>query len=299
MSAIGQEGWRPSEVHPLAELFPSLSHDDFIALAEDIQEHGLRYPIIINKAGVLLDGRMRLAACERAGVEPRFELLGDEDPVAFIWSVNGKRRHVTKGQLAMIAASNRWSNSDQRDDAKTDIDTAARQAGVSTTRLKQAGTVVRHAPHLVKQVIDGEVVLDDAYNRARENEREKDRRDEDLKLLREQDKDLAQKVADGEMDLEDARDALETRRKEEHERRMSVLQTLSSILDGVAALENSTALLELRTQLLTEEGREDVRKHFRGGAREIGEKLAAACKVLAAVELTFSQISGSRKSRPA
>jgi hypothetical protein len=28
----------------------------------------------------------------------------DEDAEAFIWSANGKRRHMTKGQLAMIAA---------------------------------------------------------------------------------------------------------------------------------------------------------------------------------------------------
>jgi hypothetical protein len=170
-----EEGWRPNEVHPLTALFPPLSEDELNALAEDIQEHGVRHPIVVDRAGVLLDGRMRLAACERASVEPGFEVLNDEDPVPFIWSVNAKRRQMTKGQMAMIAASNLWSASDQRDDAETDIATAARQASISATRLKEAGAVVRHASHLVEQVINGIVGLDSAYDQARENKREKGR----------------------------------------------------------------------------------------------------------------------------
>jgi hypothetical protein len=63
----------------------------------------------------------RLKACRRAGVpKPQFQKLNGIDPVAFIFSSNDKRRHMTKGQRAMIApkvrnysaaASNRsWQN---------------------------------------------------------------------------------------------------------------------------------------------------------------------------------------------
>jgi hypothetical protein len=292
---VGEEGWRPTTVHPLAELFPPLSEDDLNALAEDIKENGLRHPIIVdNETGELIDGRMRLAACELAGVEPQFDFLNGADPVTLIWSANGRRRHLTKGQMAMIAASNFWSDSDRRDGTDTDIATAAKRAGVSPTRLKEAGTVVRYARHLVEQVISGAVVLDVAYQQARDNKRKKAQREEDLRLLCEQDRDLAQKVADGEIDLEEARDELATRRKEEYERRDLVLRTLSAILSDAASLENSTTLLELPAQFATEEGGEHLRQYFCGGVTEIGEKLAAARKGLTAVERA---LSGVRKTR--
>ena len=49
----------------------------------------------------------RLEACRRAEVEPRFEQLDGVDPIVFILSSNDKRRHMTKGQRAMIAGVER------------------------------------------------------------------------------------------------------------------------------------------------------------------------------------------------
>lgn len=38
---------------------------------------------------LLIDGRLcGLAACEKAGVEPWYEFLNGQDPVAFIWSAS-------------------------------------------------------------------------------------------------------------------------------------------------------------------------------------------------------------------
>jgi hypothetical protein len=99
-------GWRPVEVHPLAELFPPLAPDDLAALAADIRANGLLHPIVIDANGRLIDGRMRLAACEQAGVEPTFtRLSSQDDPETLIWSANTKRRQMTKSQIAMIAAA--------------------------------------------------------------------------------------------------------------------------------------------------------------------------------------------------
>jgi ParB-like chromosome segregation protein Spo0J len=75
--AIGEIGWRPSAVHPLADLFPMMEPDDLAALADDIKANGLQQPIVVDDAGVLIDGRNRLAACKRAGVEP---IYGSEGP---------------------------------------------------------------------------------------------------------------------------------------------------------------------------------------------------------------------------
>jgi hypothetical protein len=85
-------------------LFPMMEGDDLAALADDIKENGLQQPIVIDTEGRLIDGRNRLAACDQAGVEPEWRLIEVEDAEAFIWSANVKRRQMTKGQIAMVAA---------------------------------------------------------------------------------------------------------------------------------------------------------------------------------------------------
>jgi ParB-like chromosome segregation protein Spo0J len=60
-------------VHPVAALFPMLADDELEELAADIKARGLRLPIIRDKEGkTLIDGRNRLVACEKAGVQPDF-----------------------------------------------------------------------------------------------------------------------------------------------------------------------------------------------------------------------------------
>jgi hypothetical protein len=47
----------------------------------------------------------------RAGIQPQFVTLANgTDPISFIWSENIKRRHLTKGQRAIIAAKVRSFN---------------------------------------------------------------------------------------------------------------------------------------------------------------------------------------------
>jgi hypothetical protein len=58
--------------HPYADLFPMMTSAELDALAEDVKANGLRHAVVLYK-GLTLDGRNRLLACEKAGVEPRFE----------------------------------------------------------------------------------------------------------------------------------------------------------------------------------------------------------------------------------
>lgn len=146
-------GWR---VHPAASWFPMSSADTLDALAEDIKKNGLREPIVFGQYWpdpyevlrahgvevedgadiegvdfgevantalstpelVLLDGRNRLTACLRVGVEPDFEthipgdtLQRDSDSegweefvVDWIMSKNLLRRHLSSGERAAVAA---------------------------------------------------------------------------------------------------------------------------------------------------------------------------------------------------
>ena len=92
------------EIHAYADAFPMLPDEDLDALAADIAANGQRHPILLSRDGVLLDGRNRLAACQRAGVEPVFDVF-DGDPVALIVSENMQRRDLTKAQKAHLAVA--------------------------------------------------------------------------------------------------------------------------------------------------------------------------------------------------
>ena len=103
--------WRERyKVHPAAAAFPMLPDDELAKLAEDIKIHGLRKRIIFLRDGadaLLIDGRNRLAALERAGIEidpARHCQISDgiADPIAYIVSVNIRRRHLTKQQQAEL-----------------------------------------------------------------------------------------------------------------------------------------------------------------------------------------------------
>jgi len=97
---------RPSP-HPICLLIPSADEDELQELTDDIRAHGLIDPIVLFE-GMILDGRNRAIACERAGVKPRYVQFGGgrEDALILVVSHNLKRRHLTKQAIAdaLVAA---------------------------------------------------------------------------------------------------------------------------------------------------------------------------------------------------
>ncbi|MBK1720354.1 ParB/RepB/Spo0J family partition protein [Thiocystis violacea] len=99
------------ELHPLAEIIPEASPEDFAALVASIQAVGQIEPIRTWQ-GRVIDGRHRLRACEQLGIEPIVrEVLPDEvnggSPEAllsFVAALNLHRRHATTSQRAIAAA---------------------------------------------------------------------------------------------------------------------------------------------------------------------------------------------------
>jgi hypothetical protein len=70
-----QSAWRQEfDAHPAAEAFPPLTDEELDALGKDIKANGLRQKIafLYQREGgrhLLLDGRNRLEAMERAGID--------------------------------------------------------------------------------------------------------------------------------------------------------------------------------------------------------------------------------------
>jgi hypothetical protein len=100
--------------------------------------------------------------CKLAGVEPHFEKLDGQDPVAYIFSANIGRRNLTKGQRAMLVARmypEPERGRGKRDQARKETET------VSFTRVKVARQVLRHSESLAGSVIKGTISLDQALEK--------------------------------------------------------------------------------------------------------------------------------------
>ena len=85
-------------------LDPSSDDEELQDLTDDIRAHGLIDPIVLFQ-GMILDGRNRATACERAARYVQFG-GGREDALILVVSHNLKRRHLTKQAIAdaLVAA---------------------------------------------------------------------------------------------------------------------------------------------------------------------------------------------------
>jgi ParB-like chromosome segregation protein Spo0J len=92
------------EFHPVADLFPMMSQDEFEVLCLDIATNGLREPILLAN-GMIADGRNRYKACRSVDVDPHYrEWNGDGELLDTVVSLNLKRRHLSESQRAMVGA---------------------------------------------------------------------------------------------------------------------------------------------------------------------------------------------------
>ena len=85
---------------------PAADDAELEALAADIRTNGCRVPVSICD-DLLLDGRNRALACERAGVPVPWETLpavGARDASLAVTSLNLQRRHMDESQRGLAAA---------------------------------------------------------------------------------------------------------------------------------------------------------------------------------------------------
>ena len=91
--------------HPLCEMVPAMSQEEYQALCDDIRAHGLLEPIWTWQ-GQIIDGRHRARACRQLGITPVYrEWDGQGSLLLFVLRENVWRRHLNSSQKAMIALS--------------------------------------------------------------------------------------------------------------------------------------------------------------------------------------------------
>ncbi|MPZ66195.1 MAG: plasmid replication/partition related protein [Pseudonocardiaceae bacterium] len=212
-----------------------LPNDELKDLAADITQRGQLQPIVLDADGRILDGRNRYSACQIAGVEPDFVTYDGEDPDGYALTVNITRRHLTKGQQAMIAA---------RASAVCDkpLSTLARENDVSKSRVTYAKVVLDHAPDLVEQVVSGAESLDAAYKKAQENKQDAESTEAKMARLREHRPDLADQVVEELLTLSAAMDAMRADAEEQkRQRRVATHLMCESVVALAQARGTGTA----------------------------------------------------------
>lgn len=164
------------EFHPLADIFPLVEGQEFAELVADIREHGLREPIVVHEDRIL-DGRNRYRACSAAGVEPTFTVYTGDDAVAYVISLNLRRRHLSESQRAMVAAKLATLKlGDNQHSEGLPIGRSSELLNVGERTVARAREVQEHGtPELVHAVEQGVVSVSaaaDIATQPREEQRE-------------------------------------------------------------------------------------------------------------------------------
>jgi len=221
-----------NEIHPFLADLP-IFESEVESIAESIQEVGLLHPITLDTEGRVIGGRHRLAACERANVEPEFEVYED-DPLAFMLHDNATRKHQTTSQIAAENAltleaaerrnNGRWKRNSVPDDMRNVSHNAWRKA------LEKCGLILDHLGREALQVIArGDADLHETFQQAeqrRDAERQKLEQQKRLEaeeadaraFIEENDPELASQVGDVFQSYVEAHDVWKRRNREEAER---------------------------------------------------------------------------------
>ena len=244
------------ETHPVADLFPMLADDELNELAADIAERGLLHPVVLDSDGLVLDGRNRLAACERAGIEPSFVTYDGEDAGGYALAVNLQRRNLNKGQQAgvLLRAGTYLEDKYGREDAEVH--------GITQQYISKARVVDRYLPALLDQVISGAKPLTEAYAEAQKRKQADDSDAARMVRLQEEAPDLAALVTEERLTLAEAITALNgrvmTRKREIEDAHNEAARIVATVQGSIASI--ITGLEHGETDLIDKDTVADLRR---------------------------------------
>ena len=166
------------EFHPIANIFPLMTDEEFEAFKEDIRTKTQQEPIILYQ-GKILDGRNRYNACKALYLAPITEEYKGSDPLGYVLSANLHRRHLKESRRATVAASLVTTKLGDNQHIKKegrpiDLGTAAKMLNVSEKSVKRAKNVLENGvPALVEAVKQGKLRVSAVETFAKSNDQDK------------------------------------------------------------------------------------------------------------------------------
>lgn len=187
------------ESHPISEIFPAMSRNDYRQLVADIKSNGLLHPITLYQ-GKILDGRNRYNACLETGTPITVkEWEGTyQEALNFVWCENFSRRHLSSDQRAacMVArqeivqqiqkettqekshriSEHRSGVTEEKippseKEARSTRSKLAKTAGTNSHYISDAQKIHREDPELFQKIHSGEKRLHQAIKEINEAER--------------------------------------------------------------------------------------------------------------------------------
>jgi hypothetical protein len=228
------------KIHPSADLFLMMTKDELQELAFDIKANGLVHPIIVDEHDQIIDGRNRLAACKLANVEPTFEKLNGRDPIAYIVSANLQRRNLNKGQQAMAIAMLYPETGTGGRGKKSEAKNCAETAQFSARRVQVAQQVLRQSRPYAEMVMKGTITLDAALEKIQKEQKDASSAEARLERLKIEAPDLAARVADENLNLDEAM-AIHAQNKA---RIQDLKLSAQAALDGIDGFVNEVDVIE-------------------------------------------------------
>ena len=143
-------GWRELySVHPSADVLPMMSDEELAKLGEDILANGQKHSVLLwsNGQGTwLIDGRNRLEAMERVGMDPaeaRTETFTCKDPATHIISLNIHRRHLTKEQAVGAMFAIRKAAEEVKPRQSGEVSTKGGRGKINTVKAALVGDAAK------------------------------------------------------------------------------------------------------------------------------------------------------------
>ena len=161
-------------VHPLADVFPMCTDEEFQEICKDVEKNGFQQPVKITTKNLLIDGRNRIEIAHAVEIEPSIEYKDVKDVLGYIMSENLHRRHLTPGQKAMIAEKIANLPKGRHVSIETSIlskRAVANKVGTSPASISRARTIRKLAPEEAKQVEAGKMTMEQGYQAARRKKR--------------------------------------------------------------------------------------------------------------------------------
>jgi len=227
------------KLHPVTELLPPLAPDELDALRESIRAHGVLEPALIDEDGRIVEGRHRAELAAELGIDlPTAPLPDGVSSLDAALGTNLARRNLTQAQRAIVAAeawpdlgkAKRGGNHSKGSQEPLTGEGLAARFGIARQSVTKASALVERDPDAAAAVKRGSLPLADAYEALRKREREHQSRDQQVRRLREEHPELAERVDAETLTLEEARTLGLERAREEAEARTRLRSYMKNAL---------------------------------------------------------------------